>query len=384
MTKMLQLFMVFVLFACSNVASYASVIGDLNTKEQVKRFVIARLSADNVFSVTQFASLIAYTSESSHYYPAYTDTMEVFDPIADSFVLVTTVYGAGTYHHHPDTIDLSLGMQQRYDLSYWISEYKWNYYKADIDANGYTDLVIDVDTKGVVVVMDFASGVEGHILSDSPDFSLYRFKDFLSLPDGTTALLLKRYPCIYAYNTLKDTQVINRNVLTDTVVYRFRGFAKYSKAHGDIDIAKLRYQYRKSTGFGNDGFNCIEINRNGSCFMNNTIYPDLMSASVDSVNLAGLWNYIEYIDIKSQTGYWASIDHSWGSSFVVSFTDGTEFTLAFWGYKPPMELAYLSKGICDISKSLKWHSDQTDYDFDCIFPSYRNGSEDVGDCDWLY
>lgn len=283
----------------------------------------------------------------------------------------------------------------------------WHIHKADLDGNGYSDLVIDIDTAGVTVVMDMGNRFEGHILLDNRDFISYSFKGFMTLPDGSTALLLRHNPCtlaerskgpaIVSYITENVTDVMDgkgiiktdtlykvitmidsiylwkgdvpsyshrwvnsdtidmrRYNLTDTIVYKFNAFVKYNPNPLHADIAKISYHQLYEYNHKDNA--CVEINANGECYLHYDGYDTTFSARVDKTKLKNLWDLAEYLDIKlnnySDPGNNAAVRY--GNVFVVHFGDGTTKEIVFGKCIPPIGLGYLSEKIADISINVDW------------------------------
>ena len=304
----------------------------------------------------------------------------------------------------------------------------WRYYRADIDNNGYTDLVIDAGI--VVVVMDMGSVFEAHTFSISLNWDSYGFKSFALLPDGTFALLLRhdhnscmsvRHSNLPGYVTYITDTVSNKKNnstgikvdtlykitegvviaeeimpdtdtakmvktpyadtvdmklynMTDTIVYKLCGFTSYHPDAKHQKISKINYNYFLNGGvIGSDRYVCMEIGSNGICSLQYLGDSAVFSAILDSVRLSQLFDFISYIDIKSKKDiYRCEIDHSTGGAFAVSFNDGTQKSIYIWSHRPPMDLGYLSEALSNIAMSLKWKpaAKRSDFECPCKSPSF--------------
>lgn len=428
-----------ILYLCLCITGYASRIDSLETDTDVERFLNENMRETTIINLEQFAEV--YRPGYSVFNPSHIDTYEVYDPIKDELVTVIQPHESSTNFFPADTSSLYQVCSIK-QLIQWMNVNPWRFYKEDIDNNGYTDLVIDIDWPGVVVMMDMGNRLLGNLLSDRPDFSLYKFSSFLVLENGQNALELKRVPCsrgdnflmqyknkdiIYVtekatqgnivkpdtlykiirattddrvpYNDTNykdervyvDTVDMMVSIVRDTIVYRFNAFMKYNNNPMPVNISKIYYHRVYSGGLVSDGCRCIEIAKDGNCKLSfKSMYAgkneDVFSAILDSTSLYKLWSTLTYIDINSKKGHLAPITHGTGSTFIIFKEDGTSYAIPFWGYKPSMDLGYLSKSISDISKQLDWQPSVSDIGFECYLFGFdgenRVDENHPGDCDW--
>lgn len=348
---------------------HANPIDSLTSKNDVQKFLIANLSKSGVVFLNQCADIwqAEKIKPAKYVRDSIIDTVTIVDP-------ETRKESKKVIKHEriqlpdcsPDTNNSPL--HYPYDkLAQVMDRYPWHLHKADIDHNGFTDLVVDAGI--VIIVMDMGGKFEGHLFSDSPDLGSYSFKNFLSLQDNSTALLFR-----HDYNRCDDTMDIRLFNVVDTIVYKFHGFAKYSHFFKPIGISKIDYYYHSSsTERCADRYDCIEINKNGQCFMqylggftHNLKDRAIFSGTIDTVRLHELWNLVSYVDIKSKKDIYACwIDHSSGGTFAIYFDDGSTKKITTWAYCPLMDLGYLSKKISDISRIIQWQPSKKHYGFEC-------------------
>ncbi|MCB0695905.1 MAG: hypothetical protein KDC07_00990 [Chitinophagaceae bacterium] len=339
----------------------------------------------------------------NHLYFEIPDTIYVEDPVT-SEVYRTTVQRDSSGLRTLDSQSLSLFIPYDRIVSL-MKEQSWHMYKADIDRNGNTDLVIDIGMSGTIVLMDMGERVEGHALLDNKDFLSYSFRKFTLLPDGSTALVLRHNPCtlrertarpstisyitdtitggtsggsridtmykivtiidsIYNWNAGKpyysyrcvqsDTVDMKRYHVYDTLVYQFDGFVKYNAHSIHKSIAKIVYHKIFSS---DDPMNaCVEVNVNGACYLRFEEHDATFSGTINRAELVSLWGLAEYLDIDrneySDNCNDDQIRH--GNVFVIQFEDGTIKEIVFGKCTPPMGLGYLSKKLSDISRTVYW------------------------------
>lgn len=350
-----QLFSLSILL-CLVVCSNANEIDTLSSKESVRLFLINNLKG--VYEPNSIASLyrsnikIARTPNlyADSVYYSTPDTVFVQDPITMAYTLVINepepLADSVSLVHCPDTVGDKLSS---FDEIFQVMEQQgFQYYKEDIDGNGYTDLIVDAGK--VLVVMDNRKGLEGYLLSDSPDFSAYKYKRSISLPGGGKGLELERRSCPDRNDTT------NKSITTrlDTVVYRHNGFAKYNAAKNHKRIEKILYEYIVFTGMC-DVTVSMEIHRDGKCYLSYSEIRPTLTSKLDRATINELWQFAEYVDIRSyKSGYGCWIDHFIGCTIVIYFDDGTAKGSQFKGFKLPMELGYLSRKLSDISYDQNW------------------------------
>ena len=157
--------------------------------------------------------------------------------------------------------------------------------------------------------------------------------------------------------------------MTDTVVYKFNGFVQYRPILKPVNISKIAYYYYVSTDITDyNGYDCIEINRSGRCFLHYLNAPNerYFEGVLDSSMLDELWKMVSYVDIKSKKeSYREESDHGSGAKFVIYFDDGTVKKIETW-CNCEMELSYVSKKIAEISAMRTlWKSSGPYPSFEC-------------------
>lgn len=379
MNHILKYFFCIATGVCLYVSGHAGAVDTLHTKADVLLFLSTNNSNINVLSVRSFLNI--YKPERVVNYSAHIDTYEVPDPVTRNLVQTTVTTDAKTRTFPADTPTKYPNYIPK-QLNDLLNTNPWSYHKVDIDGNGYTDIILDVDQQGVYVIMDMGNKLVGHLLMDCPDFSYYSFKKSILLTDNTKALLLKRNNC------KREHHSHTHDVTTDTLVYMNNCFLKYNTEYKGNNILKVVYQYTKSTGFGEDGTRCIEVNSNGHCYLSCSGASSIRTATIEKNDLNTLLNVTSYIYLPKNEAYYSAITHATGSTFIIYYTDGTKRAISFWGYKPPIGLGYLSKSISDISKKLHWETTTVHTKFECpqILSEeyYPISDEQPTDCDWEY
>ncbi len=371
---------------------YANKIDSLKTQADVLAFLETNFSEHGVLSTHRCIG-ISSTKRLNIYF-SIPDTIFVEDPVTRE-LHAKTVPRDTSYWREADRGRLPLHLPLE-NIMYALNKRAWQFHKGDIDGNGYTDMVINIDTAGVIVVMDIITGYGTHILNDSYDFTSYTFRNFIPLPDGSKALVLRHNPCTLEHQTaqeknisyitkpgsannkeaedtlykvimvaypqcswdspsisrqyiIKDTVDIKRYSMMDTVVFKFNGFAKYNPHFNTSSISKIGYYYRS------DYENCIEIQSNGQCYLRYPDYDTMFSAQLDNKRLNELWHFAAYLDVPSgkyeECGSFSGFSKG---AFIIHFTDGTKKELVFGTKTPPMGLGYLSLKLSEISYGLDW------------------------------
>jgi len=398
---------------CALHRGYANEIDRLKTKEDVRKFLAANLGEKGFFSgrCSQPVSCEKVKEEIEN----------------------------DTSYHHPALEDGSINLPFNY-VTWALDNTDWHFYKADIDGNGYTDMVIDAGM--VIVIMDMGGNIEGHVVSITANPRLYGFKDFISLPDGTSALVLRhdhnpdklmarpdqQGKIAYITDTLAgdntnpgdikidtlskimtgidtlvsrkfdrgsiimdttyasyaDTVDMRLYNMADTIVYKFYGFTVYKPGFKPVGISKIVYYYEDYgtvTGWV-PANSCLEINKNGKCLLRYLYHePDTtFSAMLDSTRSRKLWRFMSGINVKpiNERNSCVAIDGGEGAIFAFYFDDGTVKKMEFWNCRLPMGLGYLSKAISDISEVLNWQLSETNGDFQCpcVLPYNKNEEGD--------
>ena len=351
--------------------SYAINLDSIKTKKDLLQLLSASNNSCKVIAIKYFSKISR--PEISRTVPAYIDTVYVTDPITQIEEKKASYVDAHTIVIPADTNTFYSGYSKTKLLDL-LDTSQVAIHRADIDNNGYTDLIINVNNMATFVMIAHKGKQEIHFLSDSPDFYAYSFIDFIALTDGTKALQLKRIRC----------KARNEQSL-DTVVYKFNNFMKYNEHFNPNGILKIQYTYIKGTGLGEDGARCIEINRNGECF--GWFNYRLFFTTIDSSMLTPLWNMIAYIKVSTKNGHMLHINHATGCEFTIYYNDRTKVTIPYWGFNPPMDMGYLSKYITDICKHINWQPSQENIDIGCTqyYNELNNVSNEIpSDCDWSY
>jgi hypothetical protein len=366
---------------------YANKIDSLTSREAVRKFLVEHFNERGILGINRCIG-ISPAKRLGIFFPIPYDTIEIEDPVTREFVLRTMPRDT-SYLWRKTTKEYPLHIPPENILNA-MEMRNWQFYKADIDGNGFTDILVDIDTYGVFTMMDMGDRYEGHILGDSYDFHSYAFRDFITLPDGSNALLLRRNPCtldnrsfknktityltrpgndnmrmdtlykivmiadsIYKCRTgefsylkiISDTVDIKRYNKTDTIVFKFNGFARYNSQVNQLSIDKIGYYFYGS---------CMEIHKNGEGFLRDTNYDTTFFAQLGSNQLSELWDYATYLNIQSgEYDSQGALNRSAGA-FVLYFSDGTEKELVFSTGIPPMGLGYLSVKLAEAGYEMDW------------------------------
>lgn len=240
----------------------------------------------------------------------------------------------------------------------------YQFYKADLDRNGRTDLVVDAGM--IIVVLDMGNSFEGYLFSEVP--GSIKLKNIITLPGNSKGLLFSYRHCH------ADTAAV------DTIVYKYHSFLKYNPRYTRLGIKKIVYTYSCSAAMvGLDRNNTMQIYNDGSCYMKYDEYDTVFTASLNKEQVEDLLDMTAYIDIKSmKMEYSIGIDHGSGGSVDVYFADGTIKSIGSWVCMPPVGLCYLSKNIADISRTLNWKSTKRKVAFD--YPASHGANDGYGDC----
>ena len=261
------------------------------------------------------------------------------------------------------------------DIAPLLNNDSFRIYKADLDGNGYTDIVVDGGI--IVVVMDMIDRVEGYMFT--PIQNVLRLERGISLPDKSKAFLLKYKHCG------EDTAAV------DTIVYKFNAFVKYNPHYKPVGIRKINYYFSNSSDMVCiERQSCMEINKDGRCYLKYVDppfepgrYDTTFSATLDSKQVSELWSLIGYINVKSKKDAYADwINHGEGGTFVFHFDDGTVKRIIVCATVPPISLRYLSKNIASISREIQWSPCKSQPDFEC--PCEYVGYENNSDCSGLW
>lgn len=433
-----------VCFAYLNIG-YANKIDSLKTKEEVRQFLDDNLGEKGIFCGRQM--MLSQTAKIpiwlSNYFKSI-DTVHVKDQAAHDKQRKEIQEQIDWGYRLFGRRDVSNG---EYNLPVRFHEQRLDYtnfhfHKADIDCNGLTDMIID---DGILIaIMDMGDSVQGMLVPSLVDRHLYGFKRFISLPDGTPALVLRHdknpeksrahlyengkvsyvmdtlietignkvsaridtlYKIISGFGRLErlfgnpenpeleiyqgeytDTVDMRLYNMEDTVVYRSYGFTQYKADFKPASISKICYYYSNFVG-GVSGWEpsngCMEINKNGRCFLRYPDYDSTFSATLENTRLKKLWSFLTAIDTRyiREIHESVAIDAGEGADFAFYFDDGTVKKIRYWCMPLSMDLGYLARTMSDISYELQWLPSEKKADFECPckFPPYdigRWGTED--------
>jgi hypothetical protein len=389
----------------------ANEIDTLSTKESVKKFLAANFTE----STLHYYSRCGQISKTLKIplYLSQPDTILVEDP--ESFEYIPkTIPRDSTSLLYWDTGTITL-VRPYENIVYLIDEYPYTFHKADLDGNSYKDLIIDINSGIVIVVMDMRNTYEGYFLTDMIDFHSYSFLNFIQLPDNATGLLVRRNPSTMENNlylmdlprhityitdtvrdhagsssvikidtlykiisvidstkccgcidsvivtTYSDTVDVRRYKVVDTLVYKFNSFVKYNSHYQPVGISKITY---RNTHW-NEHCACMEVQKNGFCFLAYANFDTCFSAMLESTNLDMLWNYMAYIDIKSEHSsgdYYSELYET--NIFTIYFDDGTIKKINY-ADTSPARFSYLTEQLSTISRALPWQGSKNT-NFKCL------------------
>src|ERR1700733_12605169 len=101
-----------------------------------------------------------------------------------------------------------------------------SFYKADIDNDGRTDLI--VDGLSSFIVMDTGNKYVMHHIESGPP--RYFFRETIQLPDQSIALLFRLDSWLFSHDSsvgcCSNVKTISR---IDTIIYKFGGLVEYNK-----------------------------------------------------------------------------------------------------------------------------------------------------------
>lgn len=397
-----------------SVFAFANEIDTLSTKESVKKFLAANFTEGTMHYYSRCGQ-ISKTLKIPLYL-SQPDTILVEDPISFEFI-PKTIPRDSTSLHYWDTGTIPLVLPYE-TIAYLIDKHPYNFYKVDLDYNGYTDLILDINSGAVLIVMDMGNKYEGYALTDMIDFHSYSFLDFIPLPGNATGLLLRRNPSTIENNvdfgfdnlprhvtyitdtlnkntgpssamkidtlykiisvtdsarcggwvdsvivtTYSDTVDVRRYKVVDTLVYKFNTFVKYNSRYQPASISKITY--RNTHWNGNCA--CMEVQKDGLCFLAYAKFDTCFSAILDSTILNTLWNYMAHISIKSD--YTTNNDYNSQlyemNIFTFYFDDGTVKQLRY-ADTLPAGISYISEQLSTISRNLQWQGSET-RNFKCL------------------
>lgn len=328
----------------------ANAIDSLKTKEDVQQFLTKKFGKEAFIWTRRCADLSQ--AEKNKLLLAEQDTIMVDDSMTGKTVVKIKPRVLSPNSCLFDDTDEMLNFPADHFIKI-INKYHWHFYKADINADKRSDMLIAAG--GITLaIIDNGTKFKGHILSFRDDLKTDVLKNIIRLPDGSAGLLFKWEQSNDSSDKLYDT---------DTIVYKFQGFAKYNNHYQPTTISKLSYRYVRSEGLVCDNEACIVITTDGKCFLRYDRYNTIFESTVDTQILNELFNLVRYSDVKSiPDKYVVQVDHGVGGTFTVYFGDGTKKSITIWGESPPKGVDYVLKNISDISRSVRWlKSNRTDF-----------------------
>lgn len=400
----------FIVFNFLNIGNaVANKIDSLHTKQDVQIFLSDNFAERGIIWASVFHEISR--DEKIRMFLSELDSVEVLDPVTHEIVINPMPRDSSSLSFF-DTFRQNRSLSYDRITKLIMNRYPYHFYKADIDGNGYTDLVIDAGW--LMVVMDNGGIYQGYMFAQLAALS---FKKFIYLPDGSIGLLIQHdhnlcwrldiaQDEIEIIDTIIDNTVSPPIVKTeklgsyvtssklgaqcnklDTIVYKYRGFAKYNSDVKPLNISRISYQYEISAGLVNDGVDCIEINKSGRCYLRYSRYNQVLHANLDKARLNDLWKLVGYIKIKDlKNDYSTYYDHGTGGVLSIYFEDGTLKQITFWGeHSVPLGLGYLSKSIADISRDLHWQKSADNADMECTSDRHTNQVYDKSNdckCEW--
>lgn len=357
---------------------HANGIDSLHTEQDVRKFLKEHLESSGFNVLYECVGLPPVVKVSRH--EVNDDSILVTDPTTGRESLRAThdEYDRNYFCGAGGCEDcLHFPFERIHELT---DSFRYRFYKVDIDGNGLTDLVVDA-TLLTMFVMDDGNKIEGHILSSGHSWEYKYFKGIVQLPDGGIGVRLRHdyNSCDYEGQTVAPTDV-SPDMLTDTIVYRFGGFANYNPSFRPGGIVKIDYYWHRSQGLiPAAAYVCSEISKNGRCLLHCLELDTVWSAMIDSTKLNDLWSFIAYADLPSKKdSYTCLTAHGTGSTFAVYFDNGTVKKIAMFEHNPLTELGYLSKKIADVIASLHWTAmaRQPNFECPCVLPPFQ-GTLDV-------
>ena len=350
----------------------ANEIDSLKTKQDVQNFLVTHFNNRRVIAPHACGDI--WFPDKKYDEDFRSDTTMVEDPLTGKMVKVPLKIEYDStdpcFYKPDDNLYHSFA-----EVSKEMREHELSFYKADIDGDRQTDMVIEAGL--IMVVMAIGDSFQAHALTMHPGL---KFEGFVSLLDNSTAMQLRHD------HALCETEE-KRCGKVDTLVYKFNGFARYNPNFTTAAISKIDYYFHNSFGvMCRERYNCLEINKNGQCYLTSRNQQQYFAATLDGEKLSKLWNLIEYANVRSRKEWYGIASaHGEGGKFAVHFEDGTTKFISVRFYPPPLGLNYISKNISDISKELEWRPSQKPGGFDC--PCTYSFSDSFGrlnpcECHW--
>lgn len=334
---------------------HANAIDSLSTKENVQKFLLTNFGKSGFISLYQYANISQ--SEKIKLYYSVPDTIRVEDPATGGYVAKTIPREYGSEKSLIN--DAQVPSNSSYDeVDSIIKNSTFRFYKADIDHNGLTDLVVNAGI--VIIVVDLVGKFEGHLFSPVVDSARLSFKYLVSLPDSSIGLVFR------IERSWQNTFDKKYNFSLDTIVYKFHGLLRYNGKFKSANISKIYYHYMRSYGNLRDGYDCIEMDKDDKCYLQYSGYDAAFSGVIDTKRITQLWNLIAYTGLDLIRGtYDIGMDHTDGIVLNVYLDDGSVKAIRFYGCHPSLGLTYVTKNISDISRQIKWQRSNRSYNFKC-------------------
>ena len=230
------------------------------------------------------------------------------------------------------------------DLRWW--EYMSDsFYKADIDGNGFTDLV--VDGQDCFAVLDVGGKYIVHYF-DREHRSGFSFKGFLQLPGRANLLLLTKDSCFYCPD--RATQI-------DTLIYNFDGFVEYNKQVAKMpEIASVSFS--TSACFGWCPIYNIEIRSNGDAMYEAKGHNDTlgtMFTTIDAKRIDTFFKLLGYLNTGSLRGaYRVGWTDDQSGTLKIVYANGEVKEISDYGMMGTFGLHRLYEMLKSFRKSEPW------------------------------
>jgi len=226
-----------------------------------------------------------------------------------------------------------------------------NFYKADINNDGRTDLIID--GKYSLVVIDTGNSYVIHFI-DGNGAPRYFFKEAIELPDRSTALLFRHTRMVVDGSRFKVVSGI------DTLVYKFGCIVEYNEHTPYISIRKVVF-YEQAACFGYCTDFKIEVNKNKECIYNVIKSQEFRDSvgkyfcTINSNQANNLMSLLTYLDVSSlKSNYNSGASDNSTVTLTVYFDDGSEKTIDDYGLRGTMGLRSVYGKFFELQKSKEW------------------------------
>jgi len=201
-----------------------------------------------------------------------------------------------------------------------VEQHRTNsFYKADVDGNGLTDLI--VDGWRATVILDKGNVYEEHRVDNTLFFSRYIFKNMVKVP-GQPLMLI--YEDRASYRPHEKTGI-------DTFVFKFGDLVEYNEHPRDQHIKKLKLS---ATGcYGTCPIYDLEVNADGTMWLNAEMYnkPDGNFSGRLNKEQVKEWRALnEYVNYNAIKGAFYNVYESKGQgSIAVSDGAGAKLTIEY-------------------------------------------------------